>query len=55
MKFFTFIVTLTLKTTNQFLRKTFQLVMYHPMKFGGKNISTSVDMVETVISDYMSP
>ena len=29
--------------------------MYHPIKFGSKKISSSVDMVETVISDYMSP
>ena len=31
------------------------IMMYHPIKFGSKKISSSVDMVETVISDYMSP
>ena len=31
------------------------MMMYHPIKFGSKKISSSVDMVETVISDYMSP
>ena len=30
-------------------------MMYHPIKFGCKRISSSVDMVETVILDYMSP
>ena len=29
--------------------------MYHPIKFGCKNISSLADMVETVISDKMSP
>ena len=28
--------------------------MYYPIKFGCKKISSSVDMVETVILDYMS-
>ena len=28
--------------------------MYHPIKCGCKKISSSVDMVETVITDYMS-
>ena len=28
--------------------------MYHPIKFGCKKISSSADMVETVISDQMS-
>ena len=31
------------------------MMMYHPIKFGCKKISSSVDMIETVISDYMSP
>ena len=31
------------------------MVMYHPIKFGCKNISSLADMVETVISDKMSP
>ena len=29
-------------------------MMYHPMKFGCKKTSSSIDMVETVISDYKS-
>ena len=29
--------------------------MYHPIKVGCKKISSSVDMVETVTFDYMSP
>ena len=29
--------------------------MYQTIKFGGKRISSSVDIVETVIFDYMSP
>ena len=29
-------------------------MMYHPIKFGCKKISSSVDMVEKVISDYVS-
>ena len=29
--------------------------MYQPVKVGYKKISSSVDMVETVISDYKSP
>ena len=29
--------------------------MHHPIKFGCKKISSSVDMVETVLFDYMSP
>ena len=31
------------------------MMMYHPIKFGCKRISSSVAMVETVISNYMSP
>ena len=31
------------------------MVMYHQIKFGCIEISSSVDMVETVVSDYMSP
>ena len=31
------------------------MMMYHPIKRGCKKISGSVDMVETVILDYMSP
>ena len=43
-----------LKTTIKFLHKTLQLMMmYHPIKFGCKKISSSVDMVDKVISDYM--
>ena len=30
-------------------------MMYRPLKLGCRKISRSVDMVETVISDYMSP
>ena len=29
--------------------------MYQTIKFGGKRISSSVDIVETVIFDYMNP
>ena len=29
--------------------------MYHPIKFGCRKISSSADMVETVIVDQMSP
>ena len=29
--------------------------MYHPIKLGCQKISSSADMVETVISDKMSP
>ena len=31
------------------------MMMCHPTKFGCKKISSSVDMLETVISDYISP
>ena len=31
------------------------MMMYHAIKFGRKKISSSADMVETVISDKMSP
>ena len=31
------------------------MIMYHPIPFGYKKIRSSVDMVETVISDYMIP
>ena len=31
------------------------MMMYHPIKFGYKKISSSADMVETVIFDQMSP
>ena len=31
------------------------MMMYYPIKFGCKKISSSADMVETVISDQMSP
>ena len=31
------------------------MMIYHPIKCGRKKISSSVDMVETVILDYMSP
>ena len=55
IKFLTFTVILTLKTIC-FLRKTLQLMMtYHPIKFGCRKVSSSADMVETVISDHMSP
>ena len=30
-------------------------MMYHPIKFDRKEISSSIDMIGTVISDYMSP
>ena len=50
MKFLTFIVTLTLQTTIQFLHQTLQLmVMYHPIKFACKKIRRSVDVVESHI------
>ena len=36
--------------------ETLQLtMMYHLTKFGCKKISSSADIVETVISDYISP
>ena len=39
-----------------FTQDTLQLtMMYHPIKFGCKKISSSIGMVDTVISDYMSP
>ena len=44
---------LTLKTRIQFLHKTLQPMMYHPIKFGCKKISSSVDMAETVIFAYI--
>ena len=54
MTFRTFIVTLTLTTTILLLHKTLQLMMmYNTIKFGCKKISSSVNMVEAVISDYM--
>ena len=31
------------------------MMIYHPIKFGCKKISSSVAMVETVISDHMNP
>ena len=31
------------------------MMMYHPIKFGCKRISSSVDMVKTVIFDYVEP
>ena len=31
------------------------MMVYHATKFGCKMISSSVDKVETVISDYMNP
>ena len=31
------------------------MMMYNPLKFGCKKISSSADMVETVMFDYMSP
>ena len=31
------------------------MMTYHPIKFGRKKISSSVDMVEKVVFDYMSP
>ena len=31
------------------------MMMYHPIKFGCKKISSSPDMVETVIFEQMSP
>ena len=31
------------------------MVMHHPLKFSYKRTSSSVDMAETVTSDYMSP
>ena len=53
LEFSTFLVTFTFTTTRQsnFFHNTIQLMMiYH--NFGCK-ISSSVDMVETVISDYI--
>ena len=56
IKFLTFNVILTLKTTIWFLNKTFQLmIMYHLIKFGCQKISSSADMAETVIFDCISP
>ena len=47
---------LDLKNNNLFSHKTLQLMMvYHPITCGCKKISSSVDMVETVILDYISP
>ena len=31
------------------------MIMYHQIKAGSKKISSSADVVETVVSDYMSP
>ena len=31
------------------------MMMYHPIIFGCRKISSSVDMIGTVIFDYMSP
>ena len=31
------------------------MMMHHPIKCGCKKISSSADMVETIISDQMSP
>ena len=31
------------------------MTMYHPIKFGCRKISSSVDIAETVTYDYMSP
>ena len=54
-KFWTFSVTLIYDTLIQFLHKTPQLaIMYHPLKFNCKKISSSVDMVEIIIFSYMS-
>ena len=56
IKFLTFTVILTLKTTISFLHKALQLMMmYYPIKFRCKKISSSADMVETVIFDQISP
>ena len=30
------------------------MMMYHPIKFGCRKISSSADMIETVISDYIT-
>ena len=30
------------------------MIMYHPIKFGCRKISSSVDIAETVTYDYMS-
>ena len=55
MKFWTF----TLATQIQSVHKTLQLmVMYLPIKFGSKRVSSSVDVVElleTIISYCMAP
>ena len=56
IKFWTFTVILTLKTTIWFLYNALQLIiLYHPIKSGYKNISVSADRVETVIFNQMSP
>ena len=45
-----------MKTIIQYLHKTLQLMMMcQNIKFGSKKISSSVDMAEKVISDYMRP
>ena len=54
MKFRTFTVTLTLNTAIQFYTTLQLMMMYHPIKVSCKKIGRSVNMVETVISDYMS-
>ena len=45
-----------LNITIHYLPKTLQLRMrYHPIKFGCKKISSSVDIIETVMLDYTIP
>ena len=47
---------LDLKTTIPLVHKTLQpMMMYHSIKLGFKKISSSIDMVDTVIFDYMNP
>ena len=48
--------TVTLTTTVKFLNKTLQLmIMYQPIKFDCKKVSSSADVVERARSDCMSP
>ena len=55
MKFWIITVTLTLKTTIYFLHKTLQLMMtYHPNEFGCRKICSPVDIVGTIIFDYVT-
>ena len=50
LTFWSSVVTLTLKTTIQFLHKTLRLmIMYHQTKFGSKRVSNSEDIVKPLV------